>query len=55
MQTADYWIHHLKLDPHPEGGFYRETYRSKENIQLCGLPSISRTTKFFYRYLFSFA
>ena len=39
MQTADYWIHHLKLAPHPEGGFYRETYRSKENIQLCGLPS----------------
>jgi uncharacterized protein len=39
MQTADYWIHHLKLGPHPEGGFYRETYRSKENIQLCGLPS----------------
>lgn len=38
MQTADYWINHLKLDPHPEGGFYRETYRSKENIQLCGLP-----------------
>jgi predicted cupin superfamily sugar epimerase len=38
MQTADYWIHHLKLDPHPEGGFYKETYRSKENIQLCGLP-----------------
>src|SRR5688572_10263722 len=39
MQTADYWIHHLNLAPHPEGGFYRETYRSKENIQLCGLPS----------------
>lgn len=39
MQTADYWIHHLTLGPHPEGGFYRETYRSKENIQLCGLPS----------------
>jgi uncharacterized protein len=39
MQTADYWIRHLKLDPHPEGGFYKETYRSKENIQLCGLPA----------------
>jgi predicted cupin superfamily sugar epimerase len=39
MQTADYWIQHLKLDAHPEGGFYRETYRSRENIQLCGLPS----------------
>jgi uncharacterized protein len=39
MQTAEYWIHQLKLESHPEGGFYRETYRSKENIQLCGLPS----------------
>ncbi|HEX6226656.1 MAG TPA: cupin domain-containing protein [Chryseolinea sp.] len=38
LPTADYWIHHLKLHEHPEGGFYRETYRSKENIQPCGLP-----------------
>lgn len=28
MDTADYWIQHLKLDPHPEGGFFREIYRS---------------------------
>ncbi|MGC3945144.1 MAG: cupin domain-containing protein [Chryseolinea sp.] len=26
--TADYWIEHLNLSPHPEGGFYRETYRA---------------------------
>lgn len=32
MQTAEYWIHHLKLLPHPEGGFYREVYRS--NIEV---------------------
>ena len=38
MHPAEYWISHLKLLPHPEGGFYRETYRSSENIQLCGLP-----------------
>ncbi len=36
---ADYWIDRLGLQPHPEGGFYRETYRAKENIQVCGLPS----------------
>ena len=23
-------IHHLELQPHPEGGYYRETYRSDE-------------------------
>lgn len=39
MHAAEYWIDHLNLQPHPEGGFYRETYRSSENIQLCGLPS----------------
>ncbi|MEJ1236489.1 cupin domain-containing protein [Chryseolinea sp. T2] len=26
--NADYWIEHLKLSAHPEGGFYRETYRA---------------------------
>jgi predicted cupin superfamily sugar epimerase len=28
MQNAAYWIEHLKLQQHPEGGFYKETYRS---------------------------
>jgi len=39
MHPAEYWISHLSLRPHPEGGFYRETYRSLENIQPCGLPT----------------
>jgi uncharacterized protein len=26
--TADYLIEHLQLQPHPEGGFFKETYRS---------------------------
>lgn len=28
LMDAAYWIDHLKLSPHPEGGFYRETYRA---------------------------
>lgn len=36
---AGYYIEHLQLQPHPEGGFYRETYRSKENIAHAALPS----------------
>lgn len=36
---AKYWIDRLGLMAHPEGGFYKETYRSSENIQVCGLPS----------------
>lgn len=27
--NADHWIERLGLELHPEGGFYRETYRSK--------------------------
>lgn len=29
----------LKLAPHPEGGFYRETYRAAELIPNAGLPA----------------
>lgn len=27
-KTAEYWIEQLALKPHPEGGFFRETYRA---------------------------
>jgi predicted cupin superfamily sugar epimerase len=30
--TADEMIQLLQLQPHPEGGFYRETYRSEKTI-----------------------
>ena len=38
MQPAAYWIDHLDLKPHPEGGFYKETYRAAENIPANALP-----------------
>ncbi|RYZ27071.1 MAG: cupin domain-containing protein [Chitinophagaceae bacterium] len=31
--NAQYFIDHLQLEPHPEGGFYKETYRSSGVIQ----------------------
>jgi hypothetical protein len=31
-QEAQALIEKLELIPHPEGGFYRETYRSKQNV-----------------------
>ena len=34
MKTAQDWIASLQLIPHPEGGFYRETYRSPVTIAL---------------------
>ncbi|MFZ6666328.1 cupin domain-containing protein [Peijinzhouia sedimentorum] len=38
MKTAEYWIEHLGLQPHPEGGYYKETYRSNEAIEADALP-----------------
>lgn len=32
--NADHYIKSLDLLPHPEGGYYRETYRSKDSIEL---------------------
>jgi predicted cupin superfamily sugar epimerase len=34
MINASYWIEKLGLLPHPEGGFYKETYRSEGSIVL---------------------
>jgi len=39
MKSAQYWIDHLQLEPHPEGGFYKEMYRSYETISKISLPS----------------
>jgi len=36
--SAREWIRHLNLAPHPEGGFYRETYRSADRIPAAALP-----------------
>jgi predicted cupin superfamily sugar epimerase len=36
--TAEYWIQHFNLLPHPEGGFYRETYRSVLEVEQKDLP-----------------
>jgi len=39
MKTADYWIKTLQLTAHPEGGYFKEVYRSKEIIPASGLPA----------------
>lgn len=38
LHTAEYWIKSLKLKPHPEGGYYREVYRSSELVRAEHLP-----------------
>lgn len=39
MRSAEYWIKKLNLLPHPEGGFFKESYRSDESIPLNALPN----------------
>ncbi|MBM3434660.1 MAG: cupin domain-containing protein [Bacteroidetes bacterium] len=36
--TAQFWIDRLRLSPHPEGGYFREIYRSDEIIHKKNLP-----------------
>lgn len=38
LHSAEYWIEKLKLKPHPEGGYYREVYRSGEVVRAEHLP-----------------
>jgi predicted cupin superfamily sugar epimerase len=38
-RNADYWINQLELIPHPEGGFYREIYRSSGIIEKSALAT----------------
>lgn len=36
---ADEWVNRLALQPHPEGGYYAETYRSPEGVAAAHLPA----------------
>ncbi len=38
MKTIDSIIKRLDLLPHPEGGYYRETFRSETVISKISLP-----------------
>jgi hypothetical protein len=37
-KNAVYWIEKLQLSAHPEGGYFRETYRSQEQVRATHLP-----------------
>jgi predicted cupin superfamily sugar epimerase len=52
-QDANYWIQKLGLEPHPEGGFYRQTYKAdlvlpRESLppQFSGPRAVSTTIYF---------
>jgi predicted cupin superfamily sugar epimerase len=37
-RDAQYWVEKLELSPHPEGGYFRQTYRSQVSIAREALP-----------------
>jgi len=39
MKSAKFWIERLSMETHPEGGYYKEVYRSNENIPEEALPA----------------
>ena len=42
VNNAQHWIDHLKLSPHPEGGYFRATYKAELTITQSALPSTFR-------------
>ena len=38
IHSSKYWVDKLKLNKHPEGGYFKEVYRSNEIISKKGLP-----------------
>jgi predicted cupin superfamily sugar epimerase len=38
MEAAQQWVQRLRLEPHPEGGFYRQTYRAALTLPQSALP-----------------
>ncbi|MCY7350683.1 MAG: cupin domain-containing protein [Cytophagaceae bacterium] len=38
LPRADYWVKQYQMQPHPEGGWFAETYRSAERIPHVALP-----------------
>ena len=36
MNDARYWIEKLRLEPHPEGGYFRQTYKSELRVSAEG-------------------
>lgn len=47
MHTTQYWIDRLNLQPHPEGGFFRETYRASLAIAAFGGSRSASTAIYF--------
>ncbi|MEP3386875.1 MAG: cupin domain-containing protein [Reichenbachiella sp.] len=52
-KPANYWIERLELEPHPEGGFFKETYRSSVSAEFTDFPSGRNVSTGIYFFLTS--
>jgi|SRR5579863_3013708 len=39
IKDAAYWIEKLQLEPHPEGGYFRQTYKASLQLAKAALPA----------------
>ena len=46
--TAQYWIDHLNLQPHPEGGYYKEIFRSQNEVVRTGATGLKQACTSIY-------
>jgi predicted cupin superfamily sugar epimerase len=46
--TAQYWIDHLNLQPHPEGGYYKEVFRSVNGVMREGETTVKQACTSIY-------
>ncbi len=47
-QTAAYWIKRLNLRRHPEGGYYREIFRSQQQVMRVGAHKVRQALTSIY-------
>ncbi|RFZ84095.1 cupin domain-containing protein [Mucilaginibacter terrenus] len=45
---ALYWIEHLNMQPHPEGGFYKEVFRSHQQVTRAGSTEVRQACTSIY-------
>jgi predicted cupin superfamily sugar epimerase len=48
MKNEQYYIEHLQLEQHPEGGYFKETYRAEENVSNRNGESRSASTGIYF-------
>ena len=48
VKNAPYWIDHLKLQPHPEGGYYTEVFRSSQPVVRLGETAVKQACTSIY-------